>query len=83
AASDEKEAGDAWRIWQRENIRMPLRNILAEIAAKNVIRRDFDVDIAMDMLIGPIVNRIVLLRSPLPEGFSARQADGMLKQLAP
>ncbi|MEL8056184.1 MAG: TetR/AcrR family transcriptional regulator [Pseudomonadota bacterium] len=83
AACDEKEAGDRWRMWQREHIRMPLRNILAEIASKNVIRRDFDVDLAMDILIGPIVHRVVLLRSPLPEGFSGRQAEAMLKQLAP
>ncbi|MEM1087113.1 MAG: TetR/AcrR family transcriptional regulator [Pseudomonadota bacterium] len=83
AACDEKEASDAWRMWQRENIRMPLRNILAEIAAKNLIRRDFDVDSAMDILVGPIVHRIVLLRAPLPEAFSGRQAEAMLKQFAP
>ena len=83
AACDEKEAGDAWRAWQRDHIRMPLRNILAETASKNIVRRDFDVDIAMDILIGPFVNRVVLLRAPLPEGFSARQADAVLKQLAP
>ena len=83
AACDEKEAGDAWRAWQRENIRLPLRNILAEVAAKNRIRRDFDVDAAMDTLVGPILNRVLALRAPLPAGYSANQAEILLKQLAP
>lgn len=83
AACDEKEAGEAWRTWLRENIRKPLRNILAEIAAKNVIRRDFDVDAAMDTLIGPFLNRVMALRAPLPEGYSTKQAEILLKQLAP
>lgn len=83
AACDEKEAGEAWRAWLRDTIRMPLRNILAEIAAKNMIRRDFDVDSAMDTLMGPIMNRVMALRAPLPEGYSTKQAEILLKQLAP
>lgn len=83
AACDEKEAGEAWRAWQRAEIRMPLRNILAEVAAKNLVRRDFDVDAAMDTLIGPVFHRVMALRSPLPEGFSTKQAEILLKQLAP
>ena len=83
AACDEKEAGDAWRAWMRDTVRMPLRMILAEIAAKNVVRRDFDVDAAMDTLMGPILNRVMALRAPLPEGYSTRQAEILLKQLAP
>jgi len=83
AACDEKEAGDTWRSWLRETVRMPLRNILAEIAAKNTIRRDFDVDAAMDTLMGPVMNRVLALRAPLPEGYSTKQAEILLKQLAP
>ena len=38
AASDDKDAGETWRNWMKENIRAPLRMVLAEIAAKNVVR---------------------------------------------
>ena len=34
AASDDGEAGETWRKWIRDEVRAPLRLILAEIAAK-------------------------------------------------
>lgn len=83
AACDDKDAGEAWRKWIKEEIRAPLRLILAEIAAKNVIRRDFDVDAAMDTLIGPIWNRVLVMRAPLPDGYSSNQAENLITQLAP
>ena len=42
AAVDDKEAGEVWRAWIGRDIRQPLRMLLAELAGKKVIRRDFD-----------------------------------------
>ncbi|MEP1143073.1 MAG: TetR/AcrR family transcriptional regulator [Henriciella sp.] len=83
AASDDKEAGETWRAWMKDNIRAPLRLILAEIAAKKVVRRDFDLDQAVDFLTGQIWARVMIMRSPLPEQFSQIQAAALLKSLAP
>ena len=83
AASDDKDAGETWRKWIREEVRAPLRLILAEIAAKIVIRRDFDLDEAVDFLMGQIWARVMIMRAPLPEQFSQSQASALLKALAP
>mgnify|MGYP001797487448 FL=1 len=82
AASDDKDAGETWRKWMRDEIRAPLRLILAEIAAKNVVRRDFDLDVAVDALTGQIWSRVMIMRAPLPENFSQAQATALLKSLA-
>jgi AcrR family transcriptional regulator len=82
AASDDKDAGETWRNWMKEHIRAPLRLILAEIAAKNVVRRDYDLDQAVDILTGQIWSRILIMRAPLPETFSKLQAEALLKALA-
>ncbi len=83
AASDDKDAGETWRNWMKDHIRAPLRLILAEIAAKKVIRRDFDLDQAVDFLTGQIWSRVMIMRAPLPENFSSQQASALLKSLAP
>ena len=66
----------------RDEIRAPLRLILAEIAAKTVVRRDFDLDVAVDALTGQIWSRVMIMRAPLPENFSQAQATALLKSLA-
>ena len=83
AASDDKDAGETWRNWMKDNIRAPLRLVLAEIAAKNVVRRDFDLDEAVDFLTGQLWSRVMIMRAPLPEGFSGQQANALLTALAP
>lgn len=82
AASDDRDAGETWRAWMKENIRAPLRLILAEIAAKKVIRRDFDLDETVDILMGPIWSRVMIMRAPLPENFARNQAASLLKTMA-
>lgn len=82
AASDDRDAGETWRAWMKENIRAPLRLILAEIAAKKVIRRDFDLDETVDVLTGPIWSRVMIMRAPLPENFARNQAASLLKTMA-
>jgi len=83
ASCDDKAAGETWRAWLKDNIRAPLRMILAEIASKRVIKRDYDLEDAMDVLLGPVWNRLLVQRSPLPENFSRKQAEALLKSLTP
>jgi len=83
ASCDDKDAGETWRAWLKDNIRAPLRMLLAEIASKKVIRRDYDLEDALDTLTGPIWNRVLILRAPLPDGFGNKQAKLLLRQLAP
>ena len=83
AASDDKDAGETWRTWMKDNIRAPLRLILAEIAARKVVRRDFDLDEAVDILTGQLWSRILIMRAPLAENFSSKQADALIRALAP
>lgn len=81
AAIDDDDAGEKWRAWVTAEMRAPLRMILAELAAKQVIRRDWDIDVAMGTLAGPLWHRLLIMRTPIPEGFSLSQADSLLKGL--
>ena len=83
AAADDKDAGEAWRNWMKANIRAPLRLILAEIAAKQVIRRDYEVDEAVNWLVSPIWHNLIIMHAPLKEGFSREQAVRLLRVMAP
>ncbi len=83
AASDDQDAGETWRGWMKDNVRAPLRMILAEIAAKKIVRRDFDLDDAVGTLMGQFWSRVMIMRAPLPEQFSQNQAAALIKALAP
>lgn len=81
AAIDDDEAGEKWRAWVKNEMRTPLRMVLAELAAKQVIRRDWDIDAAMASLCGPLWHRLLIMRAPIPEGFSLMQADNLMREL--
>ncbi len=81
AASDDDDAGEKWRAWVKTEIRTPLRMVLAELAAKQIIRRDWEIEDAMDALVGPFWHRLLIMRSPIPETFSLRQAERLLASL--
>lgn len=83
AAADDKDAGEAWRNWMKANVRAPLRLILAEIAAKQVIRRDYDIDEAVNWLVSPIWHNLIIMHAPLKDGFSREQAVRLLRVMAP
>ncbi|WP_084395737.1 TetR/AcrR family transcriptional regulator [Henriciella aquimarina] len=83
AAADEKEAGETWRNWMKSNVRAPLRLILAELAAKKRIRRDYDLDESVNLLISPVWHNLLIMRAPLKNGFSHEQARRLLRLLAP
>lgn len=82
AAADDKDAGELWRAWVNRDIRMPMRMLLAELAGKRVIRRDFDLDEVIEELLGPLYHRIMIQRAPVREGFCSTQARNMLRVYA-
>ncbi len=79
AAADDKDAGELWRAWIGRDIRQPLRMLLAELAGKRVIRRDFELDEVVEQLLGPFWHRISIMRAPVKEGFCAEQAGNFLR----
>ncbi len=81
AAIDDEEAGEKWRGWIKNEMRMPLRMVLAELAAKQIIRRDWDLDDAMATLAGPLWHKLLIKRAPIPEGFSLKQAEALLHSI--
>ena len=82
AASDDKDAGDAWRAWVNRDIRQPMRMLLAELAGKRVIRRDFDLDDLIEELLGPLTYRLLIQRAPIYDGFSSEQSNNLLIRYA-
>jgi AcrR family transcriptional regulator len=83
AAADDREAREVLRTWITNEVRGPLRLIMAELAVKGVVRRDWDADDALAHLFGPIWHRIMIANSPLPEGFADIIARDFLKTFAP
>jgi AcrR family transcriptional regulator len=79
AAADDKDAGDVWRAWIGRDIRQPLRMLLAELATKRVIRRDFELDDVIEQLLGPLFHRLTVTRAPVREGFCAEQSSVFLR----
>lgn len=82
AASDDAAAAEVWRAWLKDHIRHPLRLILAELATRKVLRRDVDLDSAVELLTGSLWTRLLILRAPLPEDFSQTQAAILLREFA-
>ncbi len=78
AATDDAGAAEAWRGWINSTLRGPLRIILAELAAKRVIRKDWDIDAAVETVLGPLWHRLVIMRAPVPEGFADDVAARLL-----
>lgn len=83
AAADDSDAGEIFRGWFSERVKIPLRHILAEQALKGVVRRDWDIDLATELLFGPVWHRLIAMRGPVPEVYSRRLVESVLKALAP
>ncbi len=83
AAADDSDAGEIFRAWFSESVKVPLRHILAEQALKGVVRRDWDIDLATELLFGPIWHRLIAMRGPVPEAYSRRLVESVLKALSP
>ncbi len=83
AAADDQDAGETFRAWFSENVKIPLRHILAEQALKGFIRKDWDIDLATELLFGPVWHRLIAMRGPVPEVYSRRLVESVLKALSP
>ncbi len=83
AAADDGDAGEIFRAWSSEHVKIPLRHILAEQALKGAVRRDWDIDLATELLFGPIWHRLIAMRGPVPEVYTRRLVDSLLKAIAP
>jgi AcrR family transcriptional regulator len=83
AAADDQDAGETFRAWFSEHVKIPLRHILAEQALKGSIRRDWDIDLATELLFGPVWHRLIAMRGPVPESYSRRLVESVLKALSP
>jgi len=83
AAADDQDAGETFRAWFSESVKIPLRHILAEQALKGSIRRDWDIDLATELLFGPVWHRLIAMRGPVPEVYSRRLVESVLKALSP
>jgi len=82
AASDDPAAGEALRNWLKQHVRNPLRMIMAELATRKVVRRDIDLDAAMEVLMSPFWNRLIIMRAPLSEDFCQDQARRLLSEFS-
>ena len=80
AAADDNEASDMFRAWLQETIRQPLREVLAPEAAHRRIRSDWDIDFALDILVGPVFQRLLSSR-PIPERYPHRLAETLMAGL--
>jgi AcrR family transcriptional regulator len=83
AAADDQDAGEIFRSWFSETVKIPLRHILAEQALKGSLRRDWDIDLATELLFGPVWHRLIAMRGPVPEVYSRRLVESVLRALAP
>lgn len=83
AAADDGDAGEIFRAWFGEHVKIPLRHILAELALKSVVRRDWDIDLATELLVGPVWHRLIAMRGPVPEVYTRRLVDSLLRAMAP
>ena len=83
AAADDGDAGEIFRAWFTEHVKIPLRHILAEQALKGAVRRDWDIDLATELFFGPIWHRLIAMRGPVPEIYRSRLVDSLLRALAP
>ena len=78
AAADNPEASEKFREWTHHDIRQPLRHILAREANLGKIRRDWEIDYALELLIGPIWQRLLGMRGPIPERYAERVAQAVM-----
>lgn len=83
AAADDEAAGEVFRGWLGERVRVPVRHVLAEMALRGQVRRDWDIDTTMELMLGPVWHRLIAMRGPAPENYARRLVDSVLRALAP
>lgn len=83
AAADDSDAGEIFRDWMAKTYKTPLRHILAELANKGMIRRDWDIELALELLLGPIWHRLIAMRGPVNERYPERLAEAVMTNMRP
>ncbi len=81
AAADDEDASEIFRAWMQNHVRQPLRHVLARQANLGHIRRDWDIDFALELLIGPLWQRLLGMRGPVPERYPHRLAQAVMADL--
>jgi AcrR family transcriptional regulator len=79
AAADDAAAGDALKAFIQSDIRQPLRMLMVELATKRLLRRDLDVDEAVEFLLAPLWHRLIVSRAPVKESFAMQQAAQFIR----
>jgi AcrR family transcriptional regulator len=69
---------EAWQAGFVQPRRAPGREAFARAAARGEIATGTDVELALDMLYGPIYHRLLNLHAPLGERFAAAVVDAVL-----
>lgn len=83
AAADDEAAGELFRGWFAERIKAPMRHVLAEMAIRGQVRRDWDMDMATELMLGPVWHRLIAMRGPVPENYARRLVDNVLRAMGP
>lgn len=81
AAADEADANKLFRAHINDHFKRPLKQVLATARAKKEIRQLYDVDMAMELLFGPLWHRLIVLRAPFPESTSINAVTGLMDHL--
>lgn len=83
AAADDEGAREVFRNWFTQEIRGPLRLILAELTHRGRVRRDWDPDEAMAIFLGPLWHRIMIANAPLSADFARKIGRSLIGALSP
>src|SRR6266498_3200879 len=81
AEQDASLAGLHFELTERR--REPFRAVLAEAAARGIISPTVDLELAIDLLVGPAFYRRFVAHRPFPPGYAADVVDFVLAALAP
>jgi AcrR family transcriptional regulator len=74
---------EAWLTRFVEPRRAPGRAAFERAIARGDIAADTDIELALDMLYGPVYHRMLNLHAPLDERFAAAVVDGVIASVQP
>src|SRR6266540_3968737 len=80
AEQDASLAGLQFELTERR--REPVRAVLAEAAARGIISPSVDLELAIDLLVGPVFYRRFVAHRPFPPGYATDVVDLVLAALA-
>lgn len=81
AAADDRDANTLLRNHFNTHFKRPLKQVLATARARKDIRQLYDVDMAMEILFGPLWHRLIVLRAPFPDATTINAVTGLMDHL--